>query len=1471
MSKEKVEHTVGHTCPTDGDANVLTCLDVPETHLVGVLVVRLHKVNVTRIAAHVDKYTDATSDLDHACMSARAIFFSGGTYKRMNSGRDSCFTNLEKFNTLNNLPLLKTIFQETVLILNVNKEKCDLESDKYLIKRFVEFLTKITEQIEELHTYATNSILQLVHETPTTEEETASLKNDMLNVLDVLRDKLQEFVTTTVPQSTSSNAPVPAGKRPRTNQTRSEMSLYRAAEPPLQAPIHLQQLTGLMQQFTRVNQEFRNICYNLSSHFTTIIANIHRDIARLEQIKVCCKNMTVEDPEDLELLRVALRSVISGARYDPVDGNETMITQAGPERKVEDGDAEGDAPKEAMDETSRSEMRLSTKLLEFWEPHYRSSASNNRSVELRTLQVTWQKRSYIEFLRSEFDKLTAEDWKKIKFLPLPYQLALPSPITLVDRCLIIAPTGTGKTLMVCETMRLLMQTASNNRKSILVVVEDKPVSTKIDHYDEAEWLTVGVVVRDTKSKHVIGRAHFDNAPKLSAYEDISEDLTPLEGIENLRAGLAWGEKIVDDDMKIVAVDTTWYFKPNYKNLPIYIEIANKEAKAFPFDDTLALVAVAYATTLDIDVSDPKPLGDVKRDSETVDFMEIASILSRANQGYIIGIDTEGSPWLKCNNTYITKKDNKLSPAKEMFYSRVLNLPLCLWCAETGKLFVYRGEPPTRDQIKEVNESISGLALLHNLNAENAESIVRDITKYDSNNKCIYVSTVKRLREKAFGRYVISDDTLRNVLRECHLIVDEFHKFVEAADDNVVKKKIGELQLTEDNEEREISDLLEYLPQVSSKSILYFLGGSMTTNQERKTLVLAKHKTSIHAKLQTYEKAKDVESFSLENSGGMGRGDGKVHKFTPSLDAVDGTTPADGPSEIHARIRKGENELLLVQWYYAARLAHLLPPGIHELCQNSSTWQNLGTNEDFGDNNTPKYYHVLFIMSLFNEDRAHPLFASYANVIKCFTTLNKQGFLAGYKVAQGDRLTTTTTVATESGNVNVLDVLTLSQQKEYKLTNCLENRDFVSYFTLTANADGTKIVGLTATPNARTCPLFFAKTPSSRLFVAKDGEVASRAAIKKFYTQAEEFRLHYGDAYVSAITAKYVHRLLPPGVLNLQTAQTAGACDYVTTEFMMGMPTDKGSGRIDNLLSLLKPIFEENLKTLIIIDDECEAAIGLKYNNIKANIESMCGNARPFFEGANALGDFNGTTDSTEFDAKRDNRKLHDIAKQLHIAFKSKDRGGQFANSYGNTVVGAGERCEADFTEAIRGVAALRASHEELRNKLNEFINTDNKKVMIGRFSDIGTGKNFKGVRNLVKVGFYIKGDQRDEKGMKKIIESVTQANGRGRRIDSALALPSASAYRDVKMYWIPGCEENELNKFQAALCDAIDKPVCITQGECMFNDETLRKLTSAQAYRDAEDWYLEKNASSSRSEQHLLGMLWNAEAMSGTLKMVRMV
>ena len=30
--------TIGHTCPVDGNTNVRTCLDVPETHLVGVLV-----------------------------------------------------------------------------------------------------------------------------------------------------------------------------------------------------------------------------------------------------------------------------------------------------------------------------------------------------------------------------------------------------------------------------------------------------------------------------------------------------------------------------------------------------------------------------------------------------------------------------------------------------------------------------------------------------------------------------------------------------------------------------------------------------------------------------------------------------------------------------------------------------------------------------------------------------------------------------------------------------------------------------------------------------------------------------------------------------------------------------------------------------------------------------------------------------------------------------------------------------------------------------------------------------------------------------------------------------------------------------------------------------------------------------------------------------------------------------------------
>ena len=34
-----VPNTVDHTCPGDGNTNVRTCLDVSETHLVGVLVV----------------------------------------------------------------------------------------------------------------------------------------------------------------------------------------------------------------------------------------------------------------------------------------------------------------------------------------------------------------------------------------------------------------------------------------------------------------------------------------------------------------------------------------------------------------------------------------------------------------------------------------------------------------------------------------------------------------------------------------------------------------------------------------------------------------------------------------------------------------------------------------------------------------------------------------------------------------------------------------------------------------------------------------------------------------------------------------------------------------------------------------------------------------------------------------------------------------------------------------------------------------------------------------------------------------------------------------------------------------------------------------------------------------------------------------------------------------------------------------
>ena len=146
--------------------------------------------------------------------------------------------------------------------------------------------------------------------------------------------------------------------------------------------------------------------------------------------------------------------------------------------------------------------------------------------------------------------------------------------------------------------------------------------------------------------------------------------------------------------------------------------------------------------------------------------------------------------------------------------------------------------------------------------------------------------------------------------------------------------------------------------------------------------------------------------------------------------------------------------------------------------------------------------------------------------------------------------------------------------------------------------------------------------------------------------------------------------------------------------------------------------------------------------------------------------------------------------------------------------------------------------------------------MIGPQRTIGTGQNFKGVRNLVKIGYYSNNAKAD---LTSLVAEIIQANGRARRVDSAMALPLDPVYRNVKFYWIIyGISDDDKMTFLKRICDTFqamsDKN---QQNASIFPEVVLSTLTDLRQYDMANEWFIQKK-NSSRSEMSL----WDSEIMS---------
>ena len=403
------------------------------------------------------------------------------TIQKVDNISAKCFSKVKDFRMLNRLEELISVFEESRSILEQTKDSCS-DVDGFLVTKFLEYLGSIKDTIQFIQNSANDEVKKMNEAKVSTREERSCLKGDMLKFMKNLESKLATFT------QKEEQKPTP-GKR---KLSRAETAVYRGNG----ELTTLHELVHLLQHLNSVNDDFRELCYNISRQFTKILLDLQHDLAQVRQLIGCCESMNDVKVNDLNNIRAALRKIAvaseegskrSRQNPSPQDNAGSGLPSASPssapqspKRARQGSSVSDDATPMAV---SRSEQMLND-LITF-------RAAENKDKEEYHLSKDWNVRPYITYLQDICNPLKDSQWQYIQALPFQYQFALPSPCIdkKISRFLIIAPTGTGKTQMTSECVRLLSENTREkvHPSSVLVIVEKKVTADVIHEYLECEW------------------------------------------------------------------------------------------------------------------------------------------------------------------------------------------------------------------------------------------------------------------------------------------------------------------------------------------------------------------------------------------------------------------------------------------------------------------------------------------------------------------------------------------------------------------------------------------------------------------------------------------------------------------------------------------------------------------------------------------------------------------------------------------------------------------------------------------------------------------------------------------------------------------------------------------------------------------------------------------------------------------------
>ena len=216
---------------------------------------------------------------------------------------------LNSVRVVNRLGKLQDIFYNSAARVLAFRAKTD--QDVFLKERLARYFARCShslQKIQDLHRKLLEFAKVLLRQKKDPKQlEDDEFYDDTLLALNELQESLKLFVSESSNPNPKDGEDLPLNKEiaSRVSEARGETSLYRSTmqETSLMTPLlegfqkkgEFRALIECLQHLTTVNDKFRDLCLKISSYFTTILIDIHKDIQGLSDFCRFCSLLKQEE------------------------------------------------------------------------------------------------------------------------------------------------------------------------------------------------------------------------------------------------------------------------------------------------------------------------------------------------------------------------------------------------------------------------------------------------------------------------------------------------------------------------------------------------------------------------------------------------------------------------------------------------------------------------------------------------------------------------------------------------------------------------------------------------------------------------------------------------------------------------------------------------------------------------------------------------------------------------------------------------------------------------------------------------------------------------------------------------------------------------------------------------------------------------------------------------------------------------